>query len=176
MTLDEVLTSLFPAGHSVERGEFHTLHGTGRLTSGGDVALVGVADGLPLGIDGTILLAATYYDTFDLRLAKDKVTLRRRTGGKDAGWHLKLPGDGDGRREISAPLGRARAVPAELLELVQALVRTETLHPVATLKTRAKTMTGAASCTPSAKDLPAVCTASWAESPMGRALDGANTS
>jgi CHAD domain-containing protein len=91
--------------------------------------------------DGTVQLTATYYDTFDLRLAKDKVTLRRRTGGKDAGWHLKLPGDGDGRREISAPLGRARAVPAELLDLVQALVRTETLRPVATLKTRRRVLT-----------------------------------
>jgi CHAD domain-containing protein len=91
--------------------------------------------------DGTVSLAATYYDTFDLRLAKDKVTLRRRTGGKDAGWHLKLPGDGDGRREITSPLGRARVVPAELQELVQALVRTETLHPVATLKTRRRVFT-----------------------------------
>ena len=91
--------------------------------------------------DGTVSLAATYYDTFDLRLAKDKVTLRRRTGGKDAGWHLKLPGDGDGRREITAPLGRPRAVPAELLELVQALVRTESLQPVATLKTRRRVLT-----------------------------------
>lgn len=91
--------------------------------------------------DGTVQLTATYFDTFDLRLAKDKVTLRRRTGGKDAGWHLKLPGDGDGRREITAPLGRTRVVPTELLDLVQALVRTESLHPVATLKTRRRVLT-----------------------------------
>jgi CHAD domain-containing protein len=91
--------------------------------------------------DGTVSLAAAYYDTFDLRLAKDKVTLRRRTGGKDAGWHLKLPGDGDGRREISVPLGSARSVPAGLLDLVQALVRTEPLHRVATLKTRRRVLT-----------------------------------
>src|SRR3954452_1624184 len=91
--------------------------------------------------DGSVQLTATYYDTFDLRLAKDKITLRRRTGGKDAGWHLKLPGDGDGRREITAPLGRAGAVPQELLDLVQALVRTESLHPVATLKTRRRVLT-----------------------------------
>jgi len=57
MTLDEVLTSLFPAGHSVQQGAFHTLYGAGRLVSGGDIALIGVADGLPLGIDGTLLLA-----------------------------------------------------------------------------------------------------------------------
>jgi hypothetical protein len=40
MTLDKVLASLFPAGHSVQRGAFHTLHGTGRLASGGEVALI----------------------------------------------------------------------------------------------------------------------------------------
>jgi malonate decarboxylase gamma subunit len=57
MTLDEVLASLFPAGHSLQRGAAHTLHGTGRLEGGGDVALIGVADSMPLGIDGTSLLA-----------------------------------------------------------------------------------------------------------------------
>jgi CHAD domain-containing protein len=91
--------------------------------------------------DGTVQLSATYYDTFDLRLAKAKITLRRRTGGKDAGWHLKLPGDGDGRRELTAPLGRARSVPVDLLDLVQSLVRNESLKPVATLKTRRHVLT-----------------------------------
>ncbi|MCZ0972405.1 CYTH domain-containing protein [Streptomyces albulus] len=36
-------------------------------------------------------LDARYYDTADQRLAADRLTLRRRTGGPDAGWHLKLP-------------------------------------------------------------------------------------
>ena len=36
-------------------------------------------------------LTAVYYDTDDLRLARSRVTLRRRTGGGDSGWHLKLP-------------------------------------------------------------------------------------
>ena len=36
------------------------------------------------------LLVAVYYDTPDLRLLRAKITLRRRTGGSDAGWHLKL--------------------------------------------------------------------------------------
>ncbi|HYS36027.1 MAG TPA: CYTH domain-containing protein, partial [Pseudonocardiaceae bacterium] len=36
-------------------------------------------------------LAAVYYDTHDLRLARAGVTLRKRTGGTDAGWHLKVP-------------------------------------------------------------------------------------
>ena len=33
-------------------------------------------------------LSATYYDTADLRLARSGLTLRRRSGGTDAGWHL----------------------------------------------------------------------------------------
>ena len=44
-------------------------------------------------------LEATYLDTPDLRLAAHRHTLRRRTGGHDAGWHLKRP------RRISAPPG-----------------------------------------------------------------------
>ena len=39
-----------------------------------------------------VKLEAEYYDTADLRLLRAGVTLRRRRGGKDAGWHLKLPG------------------------------------------------------------------------------------
>lgn len=31
---------------------------------------------------------ATYYDTGDLRLLSARITLRRRLGGVDDGWHL----------------------------------------------------------------------------------------
>ncbi|MFM7212583.1 MAG: CYTH domain-containing protein, partial [Actinomycetota bacterium] len=41
-----------------------------------------------------VVMHATYYDTPDLRLFRWRVTLRRRTGGGDAGWHLKLPVEG----------------------------------------------------------------------------------
>src|SRR4051794_41902114 len=37
-------------------------------------------------------LAATYFDTADLRLAAAGLTLRRRTGGGGAGWAFKGPG------------------------------------------------------------------------------------
>lgn len=40
---------------------------------------------------GVVDLDAVYYDTADQRLAAAAITLRRRTGGADAGWHLKLP-------------------------------------------------------------------------------------
>jgi malonate decarboxylase gamma subunit len=58
MTLDEVMAGLFPAGHTIERGLYGTVHGTGRLDGIGDVALVGIVDGTPLGIDGALILAA----------------------------------------------------------------------------------------------------------------------
>ena len=54
------------------------------------------------------ILDAVYYDTADLRLIRARVTLRRRTGGDDAGWHLKLPASAGTRDEIRLPL----AVPA----------------------------------------------------------------
>ena len=83
-------------------------------------------------------LEAVYFDTADLDLARRGTTLRRRTGGDDAGWHLKLPGDGeDTRSEIILPLGRAtKTVPARLLEPVRALVRDRRLTPVARVSTR----------------------------------------
>ena len=50
-------------------------------------------------------LEAVYHDTADLRLAREGITLRRRTGGSDAGWHLKLPVSGsDARDEVRLPL------------------------------------------------------------------------
>jgi malonate decarboxylase gamma subunit len=57
MTLDEVLASLFPSGHTVERGPAGTLHGTAKVEGQGEVTVVGIAGGTPLGVDGAILLA-----------------------------------------------------------------------------------------------------------------------
>lgn len=81
-------------------------------------------------------LAATYYDTADLRLARARVTLRRRTGGTDAGWHLKLPAGEGAREERHHPLGPRRAVPPKaVLEPVLGIVRTAAVSAVATLDT-----------------------------------------
>ncbi|KRF46316.1 hypothetical protein ASH01_22210 [Terrabacter sp. Soil811] len=52
-------------------------------------------------------LDAVYFDTAGLDLARRGVTLRRRSGGADAGWHLKLPVSGDTRTELQVPLGQA---------------------------------------------------------------------
>ena len=82
-------------------------------------------------------LEAVYFDTAGLDLAVHGVTLRRRTGGVDAGWHLKLPHGTDTRRELRRPLGDAtEPVPTELLEPVRALVRDHHLVPVARVSTR----------------------------------------
>ena len=81
-------------------------------------------------------LDATYFDTADARLARAHITLRRRTGGDDAGWHLKLPAGPDERTEVRLPLGRAtRKVPVALAREVRAIVRDRPLIPVAALHT-----------------------------------------
>ncbi|MFI0900253.1 CHAD domain-containing protein [Streptomyces sp. NPDC020983] len=82
-------------------------------------------------------LDAIYYDTPDLRLLTRGITLRRRSGGHDAGWHLKLPTGGPARVEVHAPLkaGKGRAVPGELLNRTAAYARGRALVPVAHLRT-----------------------------------------
>jgi CHAD domain-containing protein len=82
-------------------------------------------------------LVALYFDTPDLRLATRGITLRRRRGGEDEGWHLKLPKAKRVKQEITLPLTRsAKVVPPELAELVLAFTRGAPLGPVAQLETR----------------------------------------
>ena len=84
----------------------------------------------------TFHLAAIYFDTDDLRLLANKVTLRRRTGGEDAAWHLKLPVRPGTRRERHLPLSAGTdTVPAEMQELVADLIGGQPLRPVARLNT-----------------------------------------
>src|SRR6516162_8464402 len=89
-------------------------------------------------------LDATYFDTPTQDLARNKVTLRRRTGGLDAGWHLKLPAGPDARTEIHAPLDASDpagrdTVPSELRDVVLAIVRDRPLEPVARISTERET-------------------------------------
>ena len=79
-------------------------------------------------------LDAVYFDTPSQDLARHKITLRRRTGGHDAGWHLKLPAGPDARTEVRAPLDTSdpaaeNTVPSELLDVVLAIVRDRPLEP-----------------------------------------------
>jgi CHAD domain-containing protein len=80
-------------------------------------------------------LEAAYFDTQDLDLARNDITLRRRSGGDDEGWHLKLPLDDD-RYEVRVPLRRSVAAPpAALRRIVHGVVRDATLVRVVTLTT-----------------------------------------
>ncbi|OKI04681.1 metal-binding protein [Streptomyces sp. CB02923] len=96
--------------------------------------LTGVAGVEAIAEQGTVVLSATYYDTSDQRLAADGITLRRRTGGGDAGWHLKLPVAPGVRDEVRMPL--ADRLPRKLAALVRSRVRGAHLAPVAHLRTR----------------------------------------
>ncbi|OBF62268.1 CHAD domain-containing protein [Mycobacterium sp. 852002-50816_SCH5313054-b] len=85
-------------------------------------------------------LDATYFDTPAHDLARNKITLRRRTGGHDAGWHLKLPAGPEARTEVRAPLDASEHdVPGELRDIVLAIVRERPLEPVARISTERET-------------------------------------
>ncbi|MBP2269018.1 CHAD domain-containing protein [Pseudarthrobacter sp. PvP004] len=88
-----------------------------------------------VGEPATHSLEAIYFDTRHLALASRGITLRRRTGGPDAGWHLKLPHSAGKRTEIQAPLGRADTVPVELMDRIIAYTRGHAVAAVATLTT-----------------------------------------
>jgi len=91
-----------------------------------------------LGVPGVAvdhLLKAVYFDTAELHLLRAGITLRRREGGSDAGWHLKLPASGDSRDELRLPLTKTRRPPAKLAKLVAARTGGAALAPVAELTT-----------------------------------------
>lgn len=112
---------------------------------------------------GTADLVAEYHDTTDLALLRGRLTLRRRVGGADEGWHLKLPLEaGDDRRlEVHEPLaeeplvqeplvqeplarepldGPGSGPPAGLVALARSRHRDRPLVAVATLRTRRRTL------------------------------------
>jgi len=96
----------------------------GMLGPGGPIAAVGEPT--------TATLRTTYYDTADLRLAREGITLRRRLGD-DEGWHLKLPAQG-GRDEVRTDVSGATP-PETLRSLVRVYTRGERIRRVTTLET-----------------------------------------
>jgi inorganic triphosphatase YgiF len=88
-------------------------------------------------------LSATYFDTEELDLIKNRITLRRRVGGPDEGWHLKLPVRKDTRQEVRTPLseGDTGSVPAQLAAQVQDVTAGRRLHPIAILDTERTVVT-----------------------------------
>ena len=103
--------------------------------------LAGVVTGVAqMHVREPVTMLAHYHDTADLRLIRWGATLRRRVGGPDEGWHLKLPVDGAGagvRDEIALPLdeGETGHVPDGLADIVVALAREAPLVHVSTVRT-----------------------------------------
>lgn len=94
-------------------------------------------DAIP-GVDGVTAgesrdLDAQYLDTADGALARAGVALRRRTGGPDAGWHIKGPREGDGRLELGWPLGDGESIPTAVVDAI-ARWTTEPLSPLARIR------------------------------------------
>src|SRR5437773_10971857 len=84
----------------------------------------------------TYRLRAVYFDTPDHGLAGAQIALRRRTGGTDAGWHLKPPVRTDTRREVHAPVRLGPCVvPARLAEMVGGWSNGQPLVAIALLAT-----------------------------------------
>src|SRR5918911_111895 len=71
----------------------------------GSVGTAPLAEGEPV----VHHLVATYFDTSDHRLARADLTLRRRTGGSDAGGHLQGPREDGARQGGRGALGRPAA-------------------------------------------------------------------
>jgi CHAD domain-containing protein len=117
----------------------------------GNDATVPALEELPgvarVGTPHTAVLEAVYFDTARHTLTSRRITLRRRTGGIDAGWHLKLPPEAQAgseaepqqRRELHAPLGQPGVVPDNLVAHVQAYLRGTDVAPVVRLETRRTT-------------------------------------
>ena len=83
-----------------------------------------------------VTLDAVYLDTSERDLLRRGVTLRRRTGGDDAGWHLKIPAADGSRTELRRPPGRGPgSVPVALARLLPGMTRGRTLAQVARLRT-----------------------------------------
>ena len=97
---------------------------------------LGTLPGYSVTAPETFHMSAIYFDTDDLRLAASKVTLRRRTGGEDDAWHLKLPVRPGTRRERHLPLDAGTdTVPGPMQDMVAEFTGGRPLRPIAQLDT-----------------------------------------
>jgi CHAD domain-containing protein len=81
-------------------------------------------------------LTSTYYDTAGADLRRNRLTLRRREGDTDTGWHLKLPASkatNNARTEVR--LADAPELPEQLSRVLTGVRRGADLVPVARLVT-----------------------------------------
>ncbi len=98
--------------------------------------LTGVPGVASLEALGVLHLEAVYFDTGDRRLVAARIALRRRTGGHDAGWHVKLPA-AVGRTEVQAPIDpdAPDALPEPIRDMIRTRIRDEPLEPIARIVT-----------------------------------------
>ncbi len=83
---------------------------------------------------GEAHLEAEYFDTERGDLAAHRIVLRRRRGGADEGWHIKLPAAA-GRTELHWPLTDDGTPPSEVVDQVRSRVRGRELGVIARLRT-----------------------------------------
>ncbi|MET0907897.1 MAG: CYTH and CHAD domain-containing protein [Ilumatobacteraceae bacterium] len=80
-------------------------------------------------------LDAEYFDTTDLRLLRANIVLRRRLGGDDEGWHVKLERTPGERTEIHEPAGDdPTSIPESLWDLRVLPCHDAELVPVARVR------------------------------------------
>lgn len=87
-------------------------------------------------VQPSLELVAHYFDTDDLALIRWGITLRRREGGVDDGWHVKIPvagADGSVRDELRLPL--SDRLPATLVDVLSPLLRDRELEERAIVRT-----------------------------------------
>ncbi|WP_439690459.1 CYTH domain-containing protein [Curtobacterium sp. SP.BCp] len=107
------------------------------LPEGGDLPdLIGVGGILQSDRQEPVELDATYWDTERYDLVAARVTVRRRTGGADAGWHIKRATSDTVRHEQHFPLtDDADTVPDEVLAALFTERRGRGLRPVVRITT-----------------------------------------
>ena len=90
--------------------------------------------GLDVSTPETVELRATYYDTASFALATHRIAVRHRTGGSDAGWHVKQR-TADGVAETEWP--ETHAMPDALIATLTELtgITVAGLRPVGRIDT-----------------------------------------
>jgi len=94
--------------------------------------------------EATRSMQAHYYDTPRLSLLRWGVTLRRRTGGGDDGWHIKLPQWSSASTSTRDELRIERddaSVPFELTAIIAPLLRRQDLELMAEVRTEREPFT-----------------------------------
>lgn len=116
------------------------------LATSVDLAGLARLEGCTVSEPTTVRMRGAYHDTRELTLLRWGITMRRREGGADAGWHMKLPvtgSDESARDELHLPLthGPDGQAPAEFVSIVAPLLRGRDIEHLADVDTTRTTYT-----------------------------------